>query len=381
MKGNKKEKKNLRTWVEVSQKAVKNNYNTFRKLIGPKCLLLSVVKSNAYGHGLVEFARIVEKLGVDWLGVDSIVEGESLRKAGIKTPILVLGYTLPAKIKSAIDYGISLTVSDPSTLASLKKIGGNKKIKIHLKIDTGMHRQGFLISDIPEVIKILKSCPSVALEGVYTHFSSAKNPAFPAVTLKQIEEFKKVVGLLEAAGFKGFIKHAAATAGAIIFPQSHFDMVRVGIGLYGIWPAQETRESFKNKIKLESVLSWKTVIGQTKELPRGSAVSYDLTEELSRRSKIAILPVGYWHGFPRTLSGIGRVLINGKEAKVLGRVTMDMIIVDVTAIKGVKTGDEVVLIGKSGKAEISPDTLAHLTDGSSYEIVTRLNPLMKRFVI
>lgn len=373
-------KQNLRTWIEINKGAVKNNHSTFRKLINPGCFLMSVVKSNAYGHGLVDFSRIVEKLGVDWLGVDSITEGESLRKAGIKIPILVLGYTLPFKIKNAIENNISLTISDFETLKNLKKIKGGK-LKIHLKIDTGMHRQGFFVSEIPEVIKVLKSCPAVVLEGVFTHFSSAKNPAFPAVTNKQIEEFKKAVEIIEGAGFKDFIKHVAATAGVIIFPQSHFDMVRVGIGMYGIWPAKETYEAFKNKIKLEPVLSWKTIVGPVKSLPKGSRVSYDLTEELNRDSKIAILPVGYWHGFPRALSSIGRVLIKGKEAKVLGRVTMDMIIVDITGIKDVKMGDEVVLIGKSGKAEISADTLAYLTDGSSYEIVTRLNPLMKRFVV
>jgi len=374
------EKQNLRTWVEINKGAVKNNYSTFRKLINPGCFLMSIVKSNSYGHGLIDFSRIVEKLGVDWLGVDSVIEGESLRKAGIKTPILVLGYTLPSKIKSAIENNISLTISDFETLKSLKKTKGGK-LKIHLKIDTGMHRQGFFVSEIPEVIKVLKSCSTVVLEGVFTHFSSAKNPAFPSVTNKQIEDFKKATDILEKAGFKNFIKHAAATAGMIIFPQSHFDMVRVGIGMYGIWPAKETYEAFKNKIKLESVLSWKTVVGPVKKLPKGSKVSYDLTEELSRDSKIAILPVGYWHGFPRALSSIGRVLIKGKEAKVLGRVTMDMVIVDVTSIKDIKMGDEVVLIGKSGRAEVSADTLAYLTDGSSYEIVTRLNPLMKRFVV
>jgi alanine racemase len=338
-----------------------------------------VVKSNAYGHGLVDFAKEVEKLGVDWLGVDSIVEGESLKKAGVKTPILVLGYTLPSKIKSAVDNNISLSISDFPTLKSLKKVNG--QLKIHLKIDTGMHRQGFFVTEIPEVIKVLKSCPSVTLEGVFTHFSSAKNPAFPAATLKQIEEFKKAVAMLEAAGFSNFIKHAAATAGAIIFPQSHFDMVRVGIGMYGIWPAKETYEAYKNKINLEPVLSWKTIVGQLKDLPSGSKVSYDLTEELTRKSKVAILPVGYWHGFPRSLSSIGRVLIRSKEAKVLGRVTMDMIIVDVTEVKDIKIGDEVVLIGKGGRAKISADGLAYLTDGSSYEIITRLNPLMRRFVV
>ena len=343
---------------------------------------MSVVKSNAYGHSLIDFSRATESLGVDWFGVDSIVEAESLRKAGLKKPILVLGYTLENKIETAFKNNISLTISDFSTLENLKniKIRGYK-LKIHIKIDTGMHRQGFFVSEIPSVIKILKSQPTIILEGVYTHFSSAKNPAFPFTTFSQIEQFKKAIGLFESAGFKGFIKHAAATSGTIIFPQSHFDLVRIGIGLCGLWPSKETKEAFKREVKLEPVLSWKTILGQIKSLSKGNKVGYDLTETLSRPSRVAILPIGYWHGFPRLLSGIGKALIKGKEAKVIGRVSMDMVSVDITDIKNAKVGDEVILIGKSGKLEISVDDLAHLSDTINYEIVTRLNPLIKRIVV
>src|SRR3990167_613455 len=372
----------LRTWIEINQQALKNNYSIFRRLIGPKCLLMSVVKSNAYGHSLIDFSRATESLGVDWFGVDSIVEAESLRKAGLKKPILVLGYTLENKIETAFKNNISLTIFDFSTLENLKniKIRGYK-LKIHIKIDTGMHRQGFFVSEIPSVIKILKSQPTIILEGVYTHFSSAKNPAFPFTTFSQIEQFKKAIGLFESAGFKGFIKHAAATSGTIIFPQSHFDLVRIGIGLCGLWPSKETKEAFKREVKLEPVLSWKTILGQIKSLPKGSKVGYDLTETLNRPSRVAVLPIGYWHGFPRSLSGIGKALIKGSEVKVIGRVSMDMVSVDVTDVKNIKVGDEVILIGKSGKLEISVDDLAHLSDTINYEIVTRLNPLIKRIVV
>ncbi|KKW37758.1 MAG: alanine racemase, partial [Candidatus Adlerbacteria bacterium GW2011_GWB1_54_7] len=178
-----------------------------------------------------------------------------------------------------------------------------------------------------------------------------------------------------------FIKHAAATSGTIIFPQSHFDLVRIGIGLCGLWPSKETKEAFKREVKLEPVLSWKTILGQIKSLSKGNKVGYDLTETLSRPSRVAILPIGYWHGFPRLLSGIGKALIKGKEAKVIGRVSMDMVSVDITDIKNAKVGDEVILIGKSGKLEISVDDLAHLSDTINYEIVTRLNPLIKRIVV
>ena len=342
---------------------------------------MAVVKSNAYGHGLIDFSRATENLGVDWFGVDSIIEAESLRESGLKKPILVLGYTLQNKIKSALKNDVSLTISDFQSLKNLKNIDkNNSKLKIHLKIDTGMHRQGFFISEIPDVIKILKSKTlPVILEGIYTHFSSAKNPAFPSATLSQLREFKKVINLLESAGFKIPIKHASATAGTIIFPQSHFDLVRIGIGLHGLWPSKETKEAFKGKLKLEPVLSWKTIVGQIKNLPQGSSIGYDLTETLNRPSRVAVLPIGYWHGLPRSLSSIGKALINGNEARILGRVSMDMISVDITDIKNVKVGNEVVLIGKSGKLEFSADNMADLSDTSSYEIVTRLNPLIKRF--
>src|SRR3989344_5194590 len=317
MKNKEIPKETWRTWIELNKQALKNNYSIFRRLIGsstgesadlvarpadakpigPKCLLMSVVKSNAYGHSLIDFSRAVENLGVDWLGVDSILEAESLRKSGLKKPILVLGYILQNRIENAVKNNISLTIADFPTLENLKSLNKNgAKLKIHLKVDTGMQRQGFIVSEIPAVIKILKSeTLPVILEGVYTHFSSAKNPAFPATTVNQIEEFKKAVGLLESAGFKTLIKHAAAKYGAIIFPQSHFNLVRVGIGLYGLWPSKEAKAAFEGKIKLEPVLSWKTIVGQIKNLPKGSKIGYDLTETLNRPSRVAVLPIGYWH--------------------------------------------------------------------------------------
>ena len=372
----------LRTWIEINKSALKNNLHAFRNLIGPKCLLMAVVKSNAYGHSLIDFSRLVENFGIDWFGVDSIFEAESLRKATLKKPILVLGHTLQNKVESAITNNISLTIADFKTLNDLKKINKHRnKLKIHIKVDTGMHRQGFIVSEIPEVIKFLKNQPTIVLEGAYTHFSSAKNPAFPYTTEKQFEEFKKAISLFKSSGFKIFIKHASATSGTIIFPQSHFDMVRIGIGLYGLWPSKETREAFINKIKIEPVLSWKTKVGQIKNLPKGSKIGYDLTETLSRSSTVALLPIGYWHGLPRLLSSIGKVLINGKKVKILGRISMDMVSIDVTDIRNVKEGDDVIIIGKSGKLEVSVDEIAYLADTINYEIVTRLNPFIKRIII
>jgi len=364
----------LRTWIEIDRKAIKHNYKIFRSLIKKDCQLMAVVKSNAYGHSLLNFSKEMEKLGADWLGVDSIVEAEALRKEKIKTPILVLGHTLAKKISTAAKNNISLTISNFEGLNSLLKI--NKPIKIHLKTDTGMHRQGFFIPELKKVAQILKGKKNIKVEGMYTHFSSAKNPAFPHETLKQISQFKEAIKILETASFNP-IKHAAATSGAINFPQSHFGMVRIGIGLFGMWPSKETREAFKDKIKLKPILLWKTVISEIKNLPKASRIGYDLTETINRNSRIAVLPVGYWHGYPRALSSIGWVLIKGKKAKILGRISMDMAIVDITDIKNAKIGDEAILIG----GKITADDLAYLADTINYEITTRINPLIKRVYI
>ncbi len=367
----------LRTWIEIDKKAIAENYKTFRKLAGVNCSLMAVVKSNAYGHGLIVFSKAAEKQGVDWFGADSIVEALALRKNGIKKPILVLGHTLPERINEAALANIGLTISNHIALRALGKLKNNFP-KIHLKIDTGMHRQGFYVENLPDVISFLKSkLPQVKIEGIYTHFAAAKNPAFPSNTSHQIEEFKKAASIVESAGFKP-IKHAAATSGAVAFPESHFDMVRIGIGLYGLWPSTEAKLAFSDKIKLAPVLSWRTIIGEIKEVKKGGRVGYDFTEKLNRNSRIAILPVGYWHGYPRALSSVGRVLIGGKRAKVLGRVSMDMTAVDVTDINNAKVGDVVTLIGRDGKDRITAEELAELSGTINYELITRINPLIER---
>lgn len=377
----KKSTSGLRTWLEIDRKALKNNYQTFRKIIPKKTQLMSVVKSNAYGHGLNDFSQEMEKLGIDWFGVDSAVEALSLRRKGIKKPILILGHTLPEMVEEVTKNKISLTISSFEALENLKKINSKEKAKVHIKVDTGMGRQGFLLKDLQKVLSKVKSLESkIEIEGLYTHFAAAKNPAFPKYTLGQIDEFKEWAEVFKKAGYKP-INHAAASSGTLIFLQSHFDMVRVGVSMYGLWPSPEVEAYCKDKYKLVPILSWKTVIGEVKTLKKGSQVGYDLTEELQKDSQVAICPIGYWHGFNRAFSSIGRVLVKGQRAKVLGRVSMDMIIIDVSGIKGVKVGDEVVVLGKQGKEEVTADELAHLAGTINYEIVTRINPLIKKLYI
>ncbi|MBI5005428.1 MAG: alanine racemase [Candidatus Lloydbacteria bacterium] len=375
--------KGLRTWVEIDTKALKHNFSIFRNRVTPQVQLMAIAKSNAYGHGLAPYAKTMERFGADWLGVDSIKEALRLREEGIKCPMLVLGYTLPENISLGARYRIDLTVSTKEGLSCCAKLSQSdkQKLRIHLKIDTGMGRQGFLLEDMPNTVRFLKKhFQKKTIAGVYTHFAAAKNPSFPKETLEQVERFKKAVALLQHAGFTP-IRHACATSGTLLFPSAHFDMVRIGIGLFGLWPAKEVQAAHEDRVFLKPALSWKTIIGEVKTFRRGSGIGYDLTERLPAGSRIAVCPIGYWHGYPRSLSSIGRGLVRGKNAKILGRISMDMIAIDISRIANARVGDEVVLIGRDKNACITADELASLANTTNYEIVTRINPLIKRIYL
>src|SRR3989338_2891593 len=387
----------LRTWIELDKKALVQNIGQFLKFIPVRTRLMAVVKSNAYGHGLAQVAKQPAELGVKnnelgvhnskfiihnsrlWFGVDSIVEALRLREEGIKNSILVLGSTLPGRFKEAEENNIILTVSNFESLGALKKL--KNPPEFHIKIDTGMYRQGFLPEQIQKLLKLIKLY-KLAPEGIYTHFASAKDRGYPTYTFEQLKKFKQAIKEFERAGFRKLIKHAAASVGTILFPSSHLDMVRIGIGLYGYWPSPESRiMNFELGINLKPILTWKTLVSEIKEIPVGSYVGYDLTERVSRKTKIAVLPIGYWHGYDRGLSSIGEVLIRGKRVKVLGRVSMDMTVIDVTDVPWVKDGYEVVLIGKQKKDAIWADEVALKLGTTQYEVLTRINPLIRRIAV
>jgi alanine racemase len=367
----------IRTWLEIDKSLLKNNVEQFRRIIKKDCMLMAITKSNAYGHGLIDYSLTLDKIGVDWFGVDSIVEAKKLRDQGISKPILVLGYTLPEYYREAALRNISVSISNLESLKSIRDLNLDCKLNIHIKIDSGMHRQGFMGDEIGQVISILKKSKDCYLQGIYTHFASAKNPAFRKDTEDQIKIFNDIFETFKNSGFSP-LKHAAATGGTIVFPESHFDMVRVGIGLMGIWPSAETRSAYEDSINLKPILSWKTIISEIKNIKKGERIGYGLTELLRRDTKVAILPVGYWHGYKWALSSVGNVLINGQRCRVLGRVSMDMITIDVTDIKNVRIGDEVFLLGSSRNETVSAEELALLSNSYNYEIITQLNPLMKR---
>jgi alanine racemase len=369
----------LRTWIEIDKKAIAHNYAIFRSLISKETKLMGVVKSNAYGHNLTEFAKELEKLGTDYLAVDSVVEGLALRREGIKLPILVLGFTLPEMIALADKANMEITISNFSYFAEIKKLKLKKPIKVHIKVDTGMHRHGFQLAEMTKLIETLKKDKNVEVVGLSTHFGAATDPNRPKETKDQIKTFNLWREAFKKAGIN-VLAHACNTGGTILYPEAHFDMVRVGIGMYGIWPAPETKAWAESKFKLQPVLSWRTLVGEVKNIKAGEKLGYDFTGKVTKDSVVAILPIGYWHVFPRALSNTGSVLIRGQKAKVLGRVCMDIVTVDVTDIPGVVVGDVATIIGQDGSQEIAVDDIAALVPGScGYETVTRINPLIRRF--
>lgn len=367
-----------RTWVEISSAAARANIRVFRKLIGPKVKLWSVVKSNAYGHGLYSFTPLAARLGVDGFCVDSFIEAVRLREAGVTQSILVLGSTLPELFASAAALGVTLSLSTPEDLQALRR--AKLRPEFHVKVDTGMHRRGFMEKDLPSVLKVLKA-PELArhLAGSYTHFAAAKDMAYPGFVEQQYGRFEKIEKVLRRLA-PGMMAHVSATGGALLGKRYHRDAVRIGMGLYGYHPSPELSAQLPG-VKLRPVLSWNTIISELKTIPAGESVGYNFTERLRRTTRLAILPIGYWHGFPVALSSVGEVLIKGRRARVVGRVSMDLVAVDATGIP-CRVGDVVTLVGESGKDSIDAlEFAARMPATHHYEVLTRLNPLMERRVV
>ncbi|MBI5153454.1 MAG: alanine racemase [Parcubacteria group bacterium] len=367
----------FRTWIEISKKNLYHNVDQFKSLLKKGTKFGAVIKSNAYGHGLFTIAKLLQNKA-DWLLVDTFIEGVHLREEGIKNPILVLGYTLPIHFDAAAANNISLSISQ---FESLKKIVVMEHPpKIHLKFDTGMHRQGFYEHHVAEI----NSCIGKAsfLGGVYTHFASAKDFNYPGYTEKQFKLFQSIIGAFKKSTFPGVLYHAAASGGVIVSPKTHLDMVRVGMGLYGYHPSAEIKDQMvtlaPKKIGLKPILSWKTIVSETKSIEAGEPIGYDLTEYLPKKTNIAILPIGYWHGYDRGLSSVSEVLVRGKRCRVLGRISMDMITV---CIGKARVGDEAILLGCGGGEEILADEMARKIGTTSYEVLTRINPLIERIVV
>lgn len=335
---------------------------------------MAVVKADAYGHGAVRVSRVALKGGADCVGVALPEEGAELRESGIDSPIYVLSEPFPKSIPLLLKYDLIPTIYSRNFLIQLLREAQkeSRKVRVHLKVDTGMNRVGVNFKKALSFIEEISKTPALVLEGVFTHFASADDPS-SNFTQVQIERFKGVVERAKKVK-KDMIFHAANSAATILFPSSHFDMVRVGISIYGLHPSAATQ----GKISLIPALSWKAKIAYLKEVDEGEGISYGHTFHTERKSLIATLPLGYADGFNRKLSNRAYVLVKGKKCRVVGAVCMDQFMVDVTDVNGVKEGDEVVIIGKQGGEEITATEMASWLETINYEVVCSISKRVPR---
>ncbi|MCE9586206.1 alanine racemase [Candidatus Uhrbacteria bacterium] len=372
---------NPKTWIEVSESALRHNARAFLDLAG-KAKVMAVVKSNAYGHGLVECSRILSKSGVHWFAVDHIDEALTLRLAGIRKPILVLGYTPNHRLVDAVKNNISLVAYNVETIKALGK--GRGVAKIHLPIETGLTRDGIRLEDLSNMIELVGKYPNIQIEGTFLHFANIEDTKSRAYADHQLSVFKEAIAIFKEHKIDPKYKHTASSAASILYSDTHFNLLRVGIAMYGLWPSEHVRkaQSIKRKVSLEPVLSWKTIVAQVKRVKKGTPISYGLTERMRVDGKVAVLPIGYADGFDRVgMSRRAHVLICNKPCKVMGRVCMNMTMVDVTGLKNIRPESEVTLIGSQGKASISAEEMADLAGTINYEIVARLNSEIPRIVV
>ncbi|MBU0478437.1 alanine racemase [bacterium] len=346
-----------RTVAQINLKAIGHNVACIRKIVGKDRKILAAVKANAYGHGDAETAKTAVKCGVDYLGVANIEEAIHLRRADINIPILILGCSFKYEIGDILSYNISPTIADLDFAEALNRKAKEfpNKVAVHVKIDTGMGRIGSHFEHAVDFVKEIAKLENLFLEGIFTHFPSS-DEADKSFSLLQIKRFKDILDKLENSGILIPIRHMA-NSGAILSENIHdsfFDMVRPGLMLYGAYPSPYVSKD----IKLEPALTLKTRVVFIKDVKRGSTISYGRTHITKSKARLAAIPVGYGDGYSRLLSNKGEVLIKGKRAPIVGRVCMDQLIVDVSRISEVCVGDEVVLIGKQGRGQISAEEIA-----------------------
>ena len=365
---------NFGTWLEIDLATLERNFKEISKLAG--CPVMPVVKANAYGHGLERSASCLEKAGAQWFGVARIEEALALRAAGIQSDILVLGYTSPVRVPHALKENITLTVYDHSVAESYSKQAGalENPITIHAKIDTGMGRLGIPEKAAEEFVSYLHSEKWLNLQGLFTHFARADEPDADT-TENQLERFNKLIANLQNAGICPEITHAANSAGAIEFPESRFDMVRVGIGLYGLPPSSLV----DLPSSINPALSWKTRLISIKELEKGHGISYGFSYYTKKKERIGVIAVGYGDGFRRQPGN--KVLIRGKTADVVGNVCMDQSMVQIDHIPEAEIGDEVVLIGIQKGDEITATEIADRWNTINYEVICGLASRMPRYYL
>lgn len=367
-----------RAWIELNRENLLHNVKEFRSILAPSCKIMAAVKANAYGHGAVEIAKILQEAKVNDFCVATVSEGIELRQAGIDGQILILGYTHPKRLEELVQYDLTQTVVDASYGYQLQQFG--KKIKVHICIDTGMHRLGERFEKIEDILAMWE-IPNLHITGIYSHLCVADNAAETDrdYTLYQIANFRQVIASLDKAGKTGYQTHMQSSYGVLNYPEFQFDYARLGIALYG--SLSEIHDVTKVKADLKPVLSLKSRIQSVKVLNKGEGAGYGLTYIADHLTKIAAVSIGYADGVSRSLSNCGYVLIHGKRAAIIGRICMDQLLIDITDIPDAAPGEEVVLIGSCGEEEITACLFASWTNTITNEVFSRFGSRLERIVV
>lgn len=364
-----------RTEVQIDLDAVEYNYNSVRKKVGDSVKVLGVIKADAYGHGAVEIGKLLDGK-CDFFGVACIEEAVELKKAGIKSPILILGYVFPDSYDKVVKYDIRIPVFSYECAKALSQEAKkqNKNVPFHFCIDTGMSRIGYQVNEeSADECKKICQLENIYPEGIFSHFATADEIDLTKAKAQRYK-FKNFVQMLEDRGIEISIKHINNSAGIMNFDE-YFDMCRMGIITYGLYPSNEVDKSL---LDIKPVMKWTASISHVKALEAGREISYGGTFKTDKTRIIATVPVGYADGYPRCLSNMGRVLVNSQYAPIVGRVCMDQFMIDVTDIDGVKVGTQVTLVGKDGDKELSMEEVSELAHSFNYELPCRISRRVDR---
>ncbi|MDD4369656.1 MAG: alanine racemase [Anaerostipes sp.] len=368
----------FRVRAEVDLSAIVHNIKEVMRIIGNDTKVMAVIKADGYGHGAVPIAQELDKIGIGGYAVAIMEEAIELRKAGTKTPILILGFTAPTQYKTLIEHDVAMTMFSYEMVKKLSDaaVSAGSEAKIHIKVDTGMNRIGFKPTEesIKEIKKI-RQLPMIQIEGIFTHFARADERDKEAA-YKQKKRYDDFVQKIENEGIHIPVKHISNSAAIIDMDDCRKNMVRSGIITYGLYPSNDV---LKNILDLKPAMELKTHIVHIKEVEEGEGISYNGTYVTDKKTKVATIPVGYADGYPRSLSSKGRVIIRGQYAPIIGRVCMDQFMVDVTNIKGVNLMDQVTLMGQDGDACILADEIATMIGTIHYELVCDISKRVPRF--
>ncbi len=372
----------MKTYIALNRKNLLHNLDFFKQLTASRLLL--TVKANAYGHGLKEILEIVRGYPfIDYFGVDNLAEARQIRAADINKPVLIFGWSSRQELEEILQNSFETVLPSLESYYEILSIARRRQCQaqVHLKVETGTNRLGMKPRDIIRLLPVWDT-HHLAIKGVYSHFANIEDTSDYSFARKQLAVFN---AFLKRAKFNNVIRHFSCSASALLFPETYYDLVRLGIAAYGYWPSKQTLVSFQERRKLyqslKPVLSWHTYIAQIKELKAGEAVGYGLSYKAYRRTKIAVIPVGYYDGYPRALSNLSSVIINGEFAPVRGRVCMNMFMVEVTHIKKCAVGTPVILIGEQNGKVVDAEQLAQYAGTINYEILARLNPLLPRIIV